>query len=335
VSGAEPPTERPGVASYADAIARNPLRQLDDIDRRLIGELSVDGRASYAALAPRVGLSQAAVRARVRRLIDEHIVTVSARVDPRSVGFGVFAFVLITTEGPAREVAERLASLDEAVFVVCLNGRWSVLVELRSADYPHLLTALDRVRGTPGVFDAESLSAVDYLKAGTSGIAAEVFGQPAERRLPRPVPKDKPLDEVDLTLIRELVADGRATFAALSPKIGLSQAGVRARVQRLLDQQIVVVQATTGASVLGLASFSSLFIQVRGGALEVGERLAAMPEFTIVCATSGRFGLACEVWSRDDSHLLDILDNVRSVDRVVDVESASYLEIVKEQFRLG
>jgi Lrp/AsnC family transcriptional regulator for asnA, asnC and gidA len=149
------------------------------------------------------------------------------------------------------------------------------------------------------------------------------------------VPQDKPLDEIDLQLIRELVADGRATFAALSPKVGLSQAGVRARVQRLLDQQIVVVQATIGASVLGLASSAGLFIQVRVGFIEVGERLAAMPEFTIVSATGGRFGLVCEVWSRNARHLLDILDAIRSVDRVIDVESATYLEIVKEQFRLG
>ena len=58
---------------------------LDDIDRRLVGELIVDGRAPYAALAPKVGLSQAAVRARVRRLLENNVVTVTARVDPRSL----------------------------------------------------------------------------------------------------------------------------------------------------------------------------------------------------------------------------------------------------------
>jgi DNA-binding Lrp family transcriptional regulator len=312
-----------------------PTHPLDDIDHQLIGELFVDGRASYAAMAPRVGLSQAAVRARVRRLLDEHVVTVSARVDPRSVGVGVFALVFVSTEGPAREVAERLAEFDAVVFVVCLTGRWSLLVELRCPDYPSLLTTLDRIRATMGVSDAESLSAVDYLKAGTSGIAADVFGQPTERRVPRPVPKERPLDEIDLQLLRELVADGRATFADMAPRVGLSQAGVRARVQRLLDEHIVVVQASTGASVLGLASFSAVFIQVRGGAVDVGERLAAMHEFTIVAITSGSFGLIGEVWSRDDAHLLSTLDTIRSIDSVADVESATYLEIVKEQLRLA
>lgn len=311
-----------------------PTPALDDIDRQLIGELIVDGRSSYASLAPTVGLSQAAVRSRVRRLLDEGVVTVSARVDPRSVGFGIFSFVFVTTSGPAREAATLLSEIDEAVFVVCLGGRFSALIEVRCHDYGHLLTVLDRIRSTEGVVDAESLSAIEYLKAGASGIAAEVFGQSVERKLARPVPGDRSLDDVDIALIRALVADGRATFADLAPAVGLSQAGVRARVQRLLDDQTVVIHATASATVLGLDSFSALLISIRGEAEGIAMQLCAMPEFTIVAATSGRFGLVGEVWCRDREHLLDILDAVRNIDGVADVESAAYLDIVKEQFRL-
>lgn len=311
-----------------------PLSGFDEIDRKLIGELIVDGRASYAALAPKVGLSQAAVRARVKRLLEEGVVTVSARVDPRSVGFGVFSFVFITTEGPTRAVTRRLAEIDETVFVVCLTGRWSAFVEIRCHDNQHLLATLDRIRSTDGIVDAESVSAIEYLKAGASGIAAEVFGREIGRQLPAPLPDGRALDDIDTALIRELVSNGRATFADLAPRVGLSQAGARARVQRLLDERTVVIHATAGAKVLGLDSFSALLISVRGQARDIAETLCARPEFTIVAATSGRFGVVCEVWCRDEEHLLDILDEVRSVPGITDVESATYLEIVKEQFRL-
>jgi len=292
------------------------------------------GRASYASLAPKVGLSQAAVRSRVRRLLDEGVVTVSARVDPRSVGFGIFSFVFITTDGPARRAADLLAQIDESVFVVCLGGRFSAFAEIRCRDYRHLLSVLDQIRSTEGVVDAESLSAIEYLKAGASGIAAEVFGQSVERKMAQPVPGDRALDEVDIRLIKALVANGRATFADLAPTVGLSQAGVRARVQRLLDDQTVVIHATARARVLGLDSFSALLISVRGEAQRVAEQLCAMPEFTIVAATTGRCGLVGEVWCRDRQHLLDILDTVRAIEGVAEVETAVYLDIVKEQFRL-
>ena len=317
-------------------LAMTPLsvHPTDEIDRRLIGELILDGHASYASLAGTVDLSQAAVRARVRRLLADNVVTITARVDPQSVGIGVFSFVFLSVTEPARNVAARIAEIDEAVFVVCIAGRWNVLVEVRCSDHRHLLDVLDQVRATAGVADLETFTALDYLKAGTSGIAAEVFGHHVPRSLPEPVPGDRPLDETDLALIRALVADGRATFADLAPIVGLSQAGVRARVQRLLDEKVVTIHASVSAPALGLASFAALLVSIRGPAGPVLEQLCAKPEFTVVAAASGRFDAVCEVWCRDDDHFLDTLDSIRVLKGVADVQTGTYLEIVKEKYRI-
>lgn len=316
-------------------ITGSPIHRLDEIDNRLIEELFVDGRASYAALAPKVGLSEGAVRARVRRLIDEHIVTISAWVDPHSVGFGMFSFLLISTIGPARPVGESVAELDEAVYVVGLAGRWSVFAAIRCRDDRHFVSVLDRIRATPGVAAVESLRGIDYPKLSSSGIASEVFGQSVPQRSPVPAPGNRPLDEIDMQLIQALVADGRATFADLAPVVRLSTAGVRGRVQRLFDAGIVVVQATAGASVLGLASFAEVFISVHGPACDVAEQLCPMPEFTVVAIVAGRFDLTCEVWARDDEHLFRILDQVRAIETVSTVDVAVHLDVIKEEYRLA
>jgi len=308
---------------------------LDDIDRKLVGELILNGRAPYSALAPKVNLSQAAVRARVRRLLDDNIVVVSARVDPRSVGLGVFANVFVTVEGAARETAGRVAKISEAVFVACVTGRTGLLLEIRCHDNAHLVEVMDRLRTTDGVVDFDNLTVIEYRKAGTSGIAAELFGEPIEPRVPEPAPADHPLDEIDLQLITELMADGRVTYADLSPRVGLSQAGVRARVQRLLDENVVVIQATSTAAALGLAAFSAVRLSVQGPVGPIADTLYAMPEFTVVALTSGSYDLAGEVWCRDNAHLLDTLDVVRSLDGVGSLVSNTYLEIVKEEYRLG
>jgi len=308
---------------------------LDAIDRQLIGELIVDGRASYAALAPKVGLSQAAVRARVKKLLDDKVVTVTARVDPRSLGLGVFAFVFITIDQPARVVGNELAKIPEAVFVVCLSGRQGLLVEIRCRDNTHLLDVFDQVRGIAGVVEVDSLTAMEYRKSGTSGIAEEILGTPVAMRVAKPVPIDRKLDDVDLALIGELVHDGRATFVDLAPKSGLSQAGVRSRVQRLIEEQVVVIQAFPSAEALGLASFAAVQVAVRGPVEPVAQALCARPEFTVVALSGGTYDLVCEVWCRNYPHLLEILDTVRAIDNVGVVQSNTYLEILKEDYRLG
>jgi Lrp/AsnC family transcriptional regulator for asnA, asnC and gidA len=76
-------------------------------------------------------------------------------------------------------------------------------------------------------------------------------------------------------------------------------------------------------------------MSVRGPVGPIAERLSAMPEFTVVALTSGSYDLAGEVWCRDNEHLLDILDAIRSLDGVSAVVSNTYLEIEKEAYRLS
>ena len=186
-----------------------------------------------------------------------------------------------------------------------------------------------------GIVDLDSLTVIEYRKAGTAGLAAELFEQPIEPRTPDPAPRERPLDEVDRLLISELMADGRATYADLAPRVGLSQAGVRARVQRLLDDNTVVIQATSTARALGIAAFSAVLLSAQGPVGRIADQLAAMTEFTILALTSGSYDLAGEVWCRDNAHLLDTLDSIRSLEGVGSLVSNTYLEIEKEEYRLG
>ena len=98
-----------------------------------------------------------------------------------------------------------MAVMSEAVFVVCLTGRNGLMIEIRCRDNEHLVAVMDELRAEPGIVDFDSLTAIEYRKAGTSGIAAELFGKPFEPRVPKPAPVDRPLDEIDLLLIRELM----------------------------------------------------------------------------------------------------------------------------------
>jgi Lrp/AsnC family transcriptional regulator for asnA, asnC and gidA len=135
---------------------------IDAVGKRLIEELQRDGRRSYAALAKAVGLSEAAVRQRVQRLVDSGVMQVVAVTDPLQVGFTRQAMIGIRAEGDLVRVADELGKIDEVDYVVITAGSFDILLELVCEDDDHLLRVLsERVRVLPGVRDTETFV---YLK---------------------------------------------------------------------------------------------------------------------------------------------------------------------------
>ncbi|KAA0233548.1 MAG: Leucine-responsive regulatory protein [Acidimicrobiales bacterium] len=129
---------------------------IDETDKAIITELQVDGRLPYAQLGPRVGLSQAATRQRVQRLIERGVMQVVAVTDPLMLGFEVEAMIGVSVDGDLRSVASSLAEQPEIEYVVIAAGRFDLLVEVVCEDNKRLLAIVnDVVRATPGVTGTE------------------------------------------------------------------------------------------------------------------------------------------------------------------------------------
>jgi Lrp/AsnC family transcriptional regulator for asnA, asnC and gidA len=175
---------------------------------------------------------------------------------------------------------------------------------------------------------------MEYFKQDWTGLVEQVFGRTPPPHKPSPSPAED-LDDVDRRLIAHLVADGRATYAELAPVAKLSQAAVRARVQKLLEEGTVVIQAYASAQALGIGSFAAALITVKHDAARVVEELCSMPEISLVAATSGRYDVVCEIWSRDNSGLLATVDRIRSLTEVAVVSSHTFLKVSKEQYRVS
>jgi Lrp/AsnC family transcriptional regulator for asnA, asnC and gidA len=135
---------------------------LDDISKAIIEQLQQDGRRSYAAIGKAVGLSEAAVRQRVQRLIDAGVMQIVAVTDPLQLGFPRQAMIGIEVEGDLDTVADALAEMDEVDYVVISAGSFDVLAEVVCRNDDHLLEVLSkRIRKIPGVRRTESFV---YLK---------------------------------------------------------------------------------------------------------------------------------------------------------------------------
>jgi Lrp/AsnC family transcriptional regulator for asnA, asnC and gidA len=153
----------PDAVIRADGAAiRDSKGALDRLSKQIIEQLQQDGRRSYAAIARAVGLSEAATRQRVQRLIDERVIQIAAVTDAAAVGFHRMALLGINVEGDIRSVADNLAGLEEAEYVVICAGQFDVLVELICEDDAQLLRTIDEsVRTIPGVRSTETFV---YLK---------------------------------------------------------------------------------------------------------------------------------------------------------------------------
>jgi Lrp/AsnC family transcriptional regulator for asnA, asnC and gidA len=138
---------------------------LDDVDRAIIARLQVDGRLPYSKLGPAVGLSEAAVRQRVQRLIESGLMQVVAVTDPLVLRNSVMAMVGLRVHGDSREVAERLSKLPESIYVVAVSGTFDVIAEIVCDSHEELLRVLnEKIRAVPGVTATESFMYLSLYK---------------------------------------------------------------------------------------------------------------------------------------------------------------------------
>ena len=135
---------------------------LDDADRRIIEMLQVDGRMAYGAIAADIDLSETAVRRRVQRLRESGALDIVAVTDPLQLGFKREAMLGVRVRGDVRAVADEIAAIDEAIYVVMTAGSFDIILELICEDDDHLLHVLnDRIRAVKGVTEVETFV---YLK---------------------------------------------------------------------------------------------------------------------------------------------------------------------------
>lgn len=138
---------------------------LDDVSKAIIEQLQQDGRRSYAAIGKVVGLSEAAVRQRVQRLIEGGVMQVVAVTDPLELGFARQAMVGIRVQGPLDPVADALAALEEVDYVVITAGQYDVLAEVVCVSDDHLLELIsDKIRRIEGVVGTETFMYLSLRK---------------------------------------------------------------------------------------------------------------------------------------------------------------------------
>ena len=143
------------------------------------------------------------------------------------------------------------------------------------------------------------------------------------------------LDDVDRAIIEQLQADGRMPYTRLGAAVGLSEAAVRQRVQRLIDTGTLQIVAVTDPLQLGFRRMAMVGIRAEGDTSEIAAKLEAFPDIDYLVMTAGSFDLLAEVVVEDDAGLLELGNRIRGVPGVRSTETFIYLGVVKQTYAWG
>jgi Lrp/AsnC family transcriptional regulator for asnA, asnC and gidA len=141
------------------------------------------------------------------------------------------------------------------------------------------------------------------------------------------------LDDVDWAIIEQLQEDGRRPYGRIGEAVGLSEAAVRQRIQRMIENDAMKIVAVTNPWLLGNRIAATVGVQIQGEVLGIAETIAAIPQVDYVVLTSGSFDILFELQCRDQADLLKILnDYVRPTPGVLRTETFIYLSLFKQTY---
>jgi Lrp/AsnC family transcriptional regulator for asnA, asnC and gidA len=144
------------------------------------------------------------------------------------------------------------------------------------------------------------------------------------------------LDSVSKAIIEQLQLDGRRSYAEIGKAVGLSEAAVRQRVQKLTDSGVMQIVAVTDPMQLGFYRQAMIGVRVSGDTRVIADKLAAMPSVDYVVLTAGNFDILAEVVCENDDELIDLLNSeIRTLPGVSSTETFVYLRLHKQLYDWG
>ncbi|WP_067898787.1 Lrp/AsnC family transcriptional regulator [Nocardia vaccinii] len=300
---------------------------LSDLDRRIVGALQVDGRASWRQIAAAIGEPERTIARRGDALLRSGVVTVIA-ASPQ--GEGVIVRVRCGP-GMARPVGAALARRSDSSSCCLLTGAVDCFAEIFYPQERLASLALDEISGTPGVVDIRTDPITRYYRAVhgwqpgliTQSEATAITNCSLPARFSTGISGLPPLTREEQTILGALGTDGRMPYEALARLAGLSEPTARRRVQSLRSSGRAVIRAVIEPRLIGLPAEAMLWIRARPRDVDaIGEALAASPFIRYAAATMGEYQLVAQLIVADMRALHDCVTRSPWSSRAVSVETS-------------
>lgn len=279
------------------------VEMADEVDRRIIAALQLNGRAPWSAIARWAGTSETTVQRRFAALHEHGLVHVVGVVDLDRTDAGSSMLVRVQAKpGKGWELAERLAARAEARFLAVVTGAADLIVDFVAKDNEELLRLLfTDLPGAALIAGTESVAVIRTFTtapAWDTGLLPEAaLDDLRQSRTPAYERPDwdeppRPMGELERLVADELAADGRMPVSVMARRLGRSESSVARALERLLGQHSVQFRTLVEPAILGYGVEFMLWLSIHPGQLNAaGRQLAAHPGTKFLAASTGRFNL--------------------------------------------
>lgn len=269
--------------------------ELDDLDRRIVAALQVDGRASWRRIAEVIDVPFSTVTRRGSALLASGAVRVVAI--PASLQTAIME--VTTTPQRFDAVARALASRPDTLFVYALSAPSRIIVEERLNHGSLARTVLEEIPAIDGVTGVLAAPVLDYYRTLTSWmpglLSASEVGELNENFGRRRSMGAAPESAVDLRMQAILQRDGRASVAEIAAEVNQSESAVRRRLAALVNSR-VDVRAVIAPALLGFQVSAFVWIRVAPSAVErVAHQILESPYVRYAVMTMGDHQLVVDV----------------------------------------
>jgi Lrp/AsnC family transcriptional regulator for asnA, asnC and gidA len=139
------------------------------------------------------------------------------------------------------------------------------------------------------------------------------------------------LDNLDHKIIDHLRSDGRKSFTELADELEASVSTIRNRYNKLVEEDVLKIIGRAEPQKLGLNAYSRVMIAVRPAhkTNKALDDIIKIDEISFLAITSGKFNIEINLMCTNNSHFLKILDQIRSIDGVDELQTTMYLNVLK------
>jgi len=268
--------------------------ELDDIDRRIVAALQVDGRAPWRRIASVIDVPFSTVSRRGNALLEAGAV----RIAPMERSERTVVLSVVPELTKVDEVARALAARSTSVFVYAVSAPTRILVEEHLDPATVADVVLREIPAIEGVREVSASPVLEYYRTiaqWSPGLLTPAEIEELNPRFGQRRPQGPPLSEQDTAIVDVLKRDGRAPIADVAEAIGLSEPAARRRLASLLAER-AEVRAVVAPSLLGLPVSAFAWLRVRPSAIDrVAERLLESPWVRYCVMTLGEHQLVIDV----------------------------------------
>jgi len=140
------------------------------------------------------------------------------------------------------------------------------------------------------------------------------------------------VDDIDLAIISRLQTDGRASVKSMADEIGLSEATIRKRLGRLLDEGLIQIAAIPNARGSEQTIMAMANMRVKGDVESMGREIAEWPETSWVALGAGNVDLVVEVVCPGRDALGAVVRRLQALDGVTHLQTFVYLKTIKQAY---